>query len=317
MAAVQSWVALEERIVHDYKAQRTVPVKPAAPPAQQPVQEKAPIFETLSVQTVTSAPVALPPLKKPSSDGKRSFFRLGTAVLSLGWMAAGLFAFFYAGEMSLRQELTLKLAESQGENRQLLRTVSTVKAVVSGQREELQKLNTQVQTLSGELGAAQSKAAAYTAMEKSYRDELLRVTAQYEEQVESMRKIVSVRDELVKSLQNHVQAIDKLVTEGGLATAFSAALKAMEEQKKTAPAAPQRPEGNVVMVNRPYQFIVVNLGENQGARAGGLIDIVQDGRPLAQGRLERVYPTMAAVTVLTERALEEIKEGDSVFLASH
>ena len=323
LAAVQSWVAMEERIVHDYKAQKAVPVKPVVVPAKQPVQEKAPVFETLSIQTVTSVPSFPEKVQKSSQEEKRSFFRLGTTILALGWLLAGFIAFFYAGEVSLRQDITLKLAKSQGENGQLEKSVATLKATASEQRGDLQKqrgelqeLHTQVRTLSGELGAAQSKAAAYTAMEKSYRDELLRVTAQYEEQIDSMRKLVLVRDELVKTLQTHVQAIDKLVTEGGLATAFSAAVKAMEDQKSQAAekarTALQQPPGEVVMVNRPYQFIVINLGADQGAITGGLINIFQDGKPLAKGRLERVYPSMSAVTVLDENALGEVKEGDRV-----
>jgi len=316
LAAVRSWVALEERIVHDYTAQRAVPAKPVVFPAKHPVQEKAPIFETLTSQTVTSAPGLPEKVQTPSPKRKRSFFRLlGTTVLTLGWVLAGVVAFFYSGEVSLKQDITLKLARSQGENRQLERSVATFKAAASEQRAELQKLNSQVRTMAVELGAAQSKAAAYTAMEESYRSELLRVTAQYEEQLDSMRKIVLVRDELVKTLQTHIQAIDKLVSEGGLATAFTAAVKAMEDQKnqaaeKTQVAMP--PQGEVVMVNRQYQFIIVNLGADQGAVTGGLVSIFQDGKPLAKGRLERVYPAMSAVTVLDDSALGEVKEGDRV-----
>ncbi len=313
---VRSWVALEERIVHDYKAQKIVPARPVAAPDKNPVQEKAPIFETLSIQTVTSTPRSPEKVKKTSSEEKGSFFRLGTAVLALGWLLAGLLSFLYVDEMSLKQDIDLKLAQARGENKQLKMNTASLKLVAGEQRGEIQKLNTQIRTLAGELGAAQAKAAAFTAMEKSYREELLRVTSQYEEQIDGLRNLLQVRDEFVKTLQAHVQAIDKLVSEGGLATAFSAAAKAVEDQKnesaQKAQAVPPKPQGEVVMVNKQYQFIIVNLGAEQGATAGGLINIFQDGKPLAKGRLERVYPSMSAGTVLDEKALQVVKEGDGV-----
>ncbi len=331
--AVRSWVALEERIVHDYRAHKVVPMKrpepvvqiaPKALPEKSPVPEKAPIFETLSVQTVTSVPNFAAKVKKPALGSKRSFFRLGTAVLTLGWMLAGLFAYFYAGEVSLRQNVTLQLAESQGANDQLERSAAALKTTANDQRNELQKLSAQVRSMAGALGGAQAKAAMYTAMEKSYRDELLRVTAQYEEQIDGLRKVVQVREELVNTLQAHIRSIEKLVSEGSLTTAFSAAIKAVEEQKKKAAAAeaqvaPQPkalPQGEVVMVNRQYQFIVVNLGAEQGAVTGGLFNIFQDGKPLATGRLERVYPSMSAGTVLDSGALAVVQEGDRVTFSS-
>lgn len=323
--AIRSWVALEERIVHDYKAHKAVPMKPVALFGKPPAQEKAPSFETLSVQTVTSVPSAPEKVKKPSSEGKRSFFRWGTAVLALGWMLAGLFAYFYAGEISLRQGIALKLAESQGENEQLGWSAAVLNTTASDQRKELQKLDVQIRTMAGALGEAQSKAAIYTAMERAYREELLQVTTHYEEQLDGMRKLVQVRDELVKTLQAHIQTIEKLFSEGGLTNAFIAAAKAVEDQKKkaaeeAAQAAPQQkvlPQGEVVMVNRQYQFIVINLGAEQGAVSGGLVNVSQDGKLFARVRLERVYPSMSAGTVLDDGALAAIKEGDGVSFSSN
>jgi len=66
------------------------------------------------------------------------------------------------------------------------------------------------------------------------------------------------------------------------------------------------------MVNRQYQFIIVNLGADQGAVTGGFGQHFSRWQTAGEGRLERVYPAMSAVTVLDDSALGEVKEGDRV-----
>lgn len=293
-------------------------------PAVQEVesQEKAPIFETLSIQTVTSVPSFPEKVETGHAEKRTKVFRLGTVILSLGWLAAGVFAFLYSSETSLRQHLSVQLAESYGERQQLENTVAGYVKRDGEQQTEIQRLNGRMQNMTGKLSAAQQKAAAFDAMEKSYREELLRTTTHYEGQLASMRKLVEVREDLVKALQAQVQTIDRLLSEGGLATAFTAAMKAMEAgKKKAAEASPvisapkMSPQGEVIMVNRQYQFIIVNLGADHGAQTGGLVDIFRDGKSAAKGRLERIYPSMSAVTVFDEGAIEEIQEGDRVSLS--
>lgn len=323
--AIRNWVALEERIVHDYRAQKVVSSRPVIHSSRTPERERAPIFETLSVRTVTSVPKVGEMARQPSPEEKRSFLRSGTAILSLGWILAGLLAYFYAGESALRQDASLKLAESKGKSEQLEWSIAVLNTTTLNQRKEIQSLESQVRTMSGELGETKAKAAAYTAMERSYREELLRVTAQYEEQIEGMRQLVRDRENLVQTLQTHIQSIEKLVSKDGLTAVFSAAVKAVETQKnQAATKVPQSVtqqkvilRGEVVMVNRQYRFIIVNLGAEQGITTGSLIDIFQNGKFLTKGRLERVYPSMAAGTVLDEGAMEAVREGDSVSFSSN
>ncbi|MBU9888440.1 MAG: hypothetical protein KTQ49_01045 [Candidatus Omnitrophica bacterium] len=310
---IRRWVALEERIIHDYKAQRGVLIKPGVHVSRPQVQEKAPIFETLSGPTVTSVPQAYVPAL---SRERTSFVRMGAGVLSLGWILAGLLAFFYAGETTLRQEVSLQLAETRVANEQLERSWVLLNTTVEEQRKEVQRLGGQVRAMAGELGEARVKTAAFNEMERSYREELVRVTAGYEEQLDGMRQVVKDREALVKILQDHVRSVEKLISKDGLTAALSAALKDSGGVKTIAPAPvspPQGPvRGEVVMVNRQYRFLIMNRGAEQGLTTGGLFQIFQNGQFLAKGRLERVYPSMAAGTVLGDEGMQSVREGDSV-----
>ena len=74
-------------------------------------------------------------------------------------------------------------------------------------------------------------------------------------------------------------------------------------------------EGKVLVVNREFKFVVVNLGERDGMKAGRFLDISREGRPVARVQVERVYDNMAAANMLPEATKADIKEGDQVHLS--
>ncbi len=82
----------------------------------------------------------------------------------------------------------------------------------------------------------------------------------------------------------------------------------------TAPAAPQAlPTGSsVLVVNREFNFIVVNLGGKDGLKPGQFLEVLHSGKPIAKVQVERVYDNMAAANILPESSKGAIKEGDQV-----
>jgi hypothetical protein len=74
-------------------------------------------------------------------------------------------------------------------------------------------------------------------------------------------------------------------------------------------------KGMVVQVNQTHHFIITSLNRAQGVELGQTVQIYQEGAPLGVGRVERVYETLTAVTILSEDTLERVKTGDQVYLA--
>jgi flagellar biosynthesis chaperone FliJ len=70
--------------------------------------------------------------------------------------------------------------------------------------------------------------------------------------------------------------------------------------------------GQVVVVNREYDFIVMNLGKNQGLSVGQEFQIVRGNEVLGRVRVEKVYDELSAAAILPESKKENIKEGDAV-----
>jgi len=66
--------------------------------------------------------------------------------------------------------------------------------------------------------------------------------------------------------------------------------------------------GKVLVVNREFQFVVVDLGKKDGIRVGDEFRIYQDSEGIAKVQVEKVYETMATATILVGSDLDAIAE---------
>lgn len=70
--------------------------------------------------------------------------------------------------------------------------------------------------------------------------------------------------------------------------------------------------GSVLLVNRKYNFVVVNLGSRQSLDVNELISIQQEGKEIAKARVEKVYDDYSAAYIIEEQSDHPIAEGNSV-----
>jgi len=71
-------------------------------------------------------------------------------------------------------------------------------------------------------------------------------------------------------------------------------------------------DGQVVVVNREYDFIVMNLGRNHGLSVGQEFQIVRDNQVLGHVKVEKVYDELSAAAILPDSQKSSIREGDAV-----
>lgn len=71
-------------------------------------------------------------------------------------------------------------------------------------------------------------------------------------------------------------------------------------------------DGQVVVVNREYDFIVMNLGRNHGLSVGQEFQVVRDSQVLGRVKVEKVYEELSAAAILPESQKDSIREGDTV-----
>ncbi len=101
--------------------------------------------------------------------------------------------------------------------------------------------------------------------------------------------------------------LDKIVVTGDDAAAGPADAAAASEG-----AGPLPRSGQVIVVNRKYDFIVMNLGKNHGLSIGQEFQVVQGDEVLGRVRVEKVYDELSAATILPDSKKDSIKEGDTV-----
>jgi len=87
---------------------------------------------------------------------------------------------------------------------------------------------------------------------------------------------------------------------------------AEKEQKVVKPAAsvPSNLEGSVVVVNKEYNFAVLNIGTKDGVKEGEVFAIYHDDNYIGDTRIEKVHDAMAAAGFITTDLKQKIVEGD-------
>jgi DNA gyrase/topoisomerase IV subunit A len=77
---------------------------------------------------------------------------------------------------------------------------------------------------------------------------------------------------------------------------------------------PKAVEGKVLVVNREFNFVVVNLGSKDGLKTGSRLAVFQQGRQIGTVEVERLYDNMSAANVVAEEKKGQVQEGDTVRL---
>ena len=70
--------------------------------------------------------------------------------------------------------------------------------------------------------------------------------------------------------------------------------------------------GQIVVINRDYDFIVINLGKKQGLSIGQEFQIVRGEQVLGRVKVEKIYDELSAAAILPDSHKDSIREGDTV-----
>lgn len=68
----------------------------------------------------------------------------------------------------------------------------------------------------------------------------------------------------------------------------------------------------VLTVNRKFNFVVVNLGLQDGLKMGDKLKVFKQGKSSATVQIEKLYDKFSAATILEENAQQRIAEGDEI-----
>ena len=89
-----------------------------------------------------------------------------------------------------------------------------------------------------------------------------------------------------------------------------------EAAKKSAAKKTSEPvggmEGKILVVNRDYNFAVINLGEKDGVAIGNVFSVYHNNKYLGDATVEKVHDSMSAAGFTSADMRKKVTEGDKV-----
>lgn len=213
--------------------------------------------------------------------------------------------------------LSDKIAGLEEKKQAVERENITLKEKIDGLSQNISKLETKVKDFDSQLALVNSDLLA----EKKAKEDAL-------SDAESLRNIKS---ELEAKLKINEEKISSLNSE---LTAVKTAKGELEKKLKDLEAKSQdvqldrivvssKPEGaeaeaasnlegKVLVVNREYDFIVVNLGQKDNINIGDKLEVFHLNNKIGEVKIEEVRDTMSVAVPLTQDLVKQISEDDKV-----
>lgn len=242
-------------------------------------------------------------------------------VLSLSWAGATFYLFQKerAKNLALQEDLEETRTKQQASEAKL---------------QESKKL---VSQLESKLGQAQSQIDALTAdleQEKNAKDKALTLIEQLRidlDQREGLRsdlekKFAQAQKDL-GDLQGRIKELESKKAE------LETKIKVLETQSQGVElgkivVSPEKPketssttfeaslEGKVLVVNKDYNFAVINLGSKDGIDIGSVFSVYHNNKYLGDIKVEKIYDSMSAAGFVSSDLKDKINEGDTVLRKS-
>lgn len=215
-------------------------------------------------------------------------------------------------------------------------------------KKEIARLNEQIEELKTERDQRQARIQEYEAViakakedldtEKTAKEEALSEIAKSKEELASLKSAKEAVESELKTVQSSLGEL-----KGQLATIQKAkeeeskkavSSKSKDQESKTqdvqlekiviassdaaGPAGSQGAsqakalEGKVLVVNKDYDFVVVNLGQKDDINLADTLEVFRNDKKIGEMKIEEVRDAMSVATPSTKDIMRQIKEEDKV-----
>lgn len=201
---------------------------------------------------------------------------------------------------------TKQLADERQEKEQLAKTAEDRQQQIDRMLRDLEQARSDQRTLTDQLGQLRDE---HTAIQRQVTS-LQQVRAQLEQKIAELSKHPTV--ELDKVVVNPPAAPSSTASAPTPDAAASPQAEAGAASSPPSGSEASSLQGQVIVVNREYDFIVVNLGSNQGLALGQEFQVVRGDQVLGRVKVEKVYDELSAAAILPNSNKDAIREGDAV-----
>jgi len=211
------------------------------------------------------------------------------------------------------EDLTVRLEEAQQGRARTEEQLAGVHQELTLAREELATAVQAQEALSRSVEDREQEIARLTKELEQTTAESRRMTDQLKTERQKLADLEQAKADLESKVMElsgqPIVELDKVLVTGEQAGADTRG-PGLVMPVTTAPAPPS--DGQVVVINREFDFIVMNLGRNHGLSVGQEFQIVRGDEVLGRVRVEKVYDELSAAALLPESKKNSIREGDMV-----
>ena len=213
-------------------------------------------------------------------------------ILSFIFSIAALITAFYLHQSmnaESRQRMALEASQVQFQEK-----AKSLENVINGYKEEIETLRKDVKEaqedkieIQTELQKSKTEIAAFKSKMNQLEDKARDIAV---ETVKKMNAVVARPLDVASDIVSPVSALP------------SQPVTPISGGKKT----------QVMTVNRKFNFVVVNIGSKDNLQMGAPLAVIRNGQKVASLKVEKLYETFAAATIVNEPANTPIHEGDIV-----
>ena len=213
-------------------------------------------------------------------------------------------------------DLKVRLGEAQDGRSKAEGQLAGARKELVQAKEELEQAITAQETLSRSVEDREKEIARLTKDLEQTGDESKRMADQLKTDQKKLADLEQAREDLeakVMELSGQPTVeLDKVLVAGEPAGAGPGAGGGAGLVMPVSAAPPVVADGQVVVINREFDFIVMNLGRNHGLSVGQEFQIVRNNEVLGRAKVEKVYDELSAAALLPGAKKDNIREGDVV-----
>jgi len=229
--------------------------------------------------------------------------------------SAALFIMFYKERV---EKITLQseLAQIMKERKKLSLEVEELKLIKGDLEIKVSKLEEQAKTLTEDYEKEKSRNDVARLKLNKKEEDLKGVNDRLESIMSEKAKLQAILDEEKTKYSQLKERVDKLVEVKDVLEEKVRDIinKQGIELERIVVKAEGELEGRVLVVNRDYGFIVVNVGSRDDIAIGDTLTVFRGGKFVGEAQVEKIYDTMSAATIVKEDKPGAILVDDNVVM---
>ena len=185
---------------------------------------------------------------------------------------------------------------------------------------KLRESDNRIAELTGELEkerAARESASSDLEQINSDLEEQKELRSELESKLEKVTNELRLAQDRLASLDSQktdleAEALDKDASEVELGKIVVKDEAAVEAENQIVATSAAQLEGKILVLNKEYNFAVINIGSKDGVALGQLFSIYRGENYLGDVKVEKLHDSMAAAGFLVEDVKNKVREGDRV-----